>query len=57
MPPLTMTMKFWWPSLSVDVDVGEESPYWALTRTGRNRAANARDFMVAERNREDEELG
>jgi hypothetical protein len=27
-----------------------------LTRTGRNRAINARDFMVAERNREDEEL-
>jgi hypothetical protein len=36
-------------SLSVDVVVGEGLPYWALTRTGRNRAAaNAREnFMVA----------
>ena len=32
-------------------DVGVGSPYWALTRAGRNRvAASAREnFMVAER--------
>ena len=44
--------------LPVDVVVGEGSPYCALTRTGRNRAARAREnFMVAERNRGQELLG